>query len=72
MKDRRLFMFGRVKWFKSEKGYGFIAGDDGTDVFVHISELKKSGVKTLNEGERVEYKVEQTKKGVQAREVRKV
>lgn len=51
---------GEVKWFNSEKGYGFIApAEGGKDVFVHISEIEKSGLKSLNEGQRVEFELVQ-------------
>jgi CspA family cold shock protein len=46
---------GTVKWFNSQKGYGFIAPPGGKDVFVHISAVEKAGLSTLNEGQRVEY-----------------
>ncbi len=51
---------GEVKWFNTEKGYGFIAPDEGgKDVFVHISEVGKSGLKMLTEGQRVEFELVQ-------------
>jgi CspA family cold shock protein len=47
---------GTVKWFNSTKGYGFIKPDDSnTDIFVHVSAVEKSGLRTLNEGQRVQY-----------------
>ena len=50
---------GTVKWFNAEKGYGFIAPDDGSaDVFVHFSAIKSNGFKTLKEGQKVSYDVE--------------
>jgi cold shock protein len=50
---------GIVKWFNSEKGYGFIQPDDGTkDVFVHISAVEQAGLRTLNEGQKVGYEVQ--------------
>lgn len=50
---------GTVKWFNSEKGYGFIQPDDGNkDVFVHISAVERAGMRTLNEGQKVEYQEE--------------
>ena len=53
---------GKVKWFNSNKGYGFIAPDDGkNDVFVHYSALEKSGVNTLAEGQKVSFEVEKNK-----------
>jgi len=55
---------GTVKWFNSDKGYGFIAPDDGgKDLFVHHSEVKTSGYATLNEGQKVEYEVGEGQKG---------
>jgi CspA family cold shock protein len=57
---------GTVKWFNNEKGYGFISREDGDDVFVHYSEIKGSGFKSLEEGARVEFEVTQGQKGLQA------
>ncbi len=63
-------MQGTVKWFNSEKGYGFIQPDDGSaDVFVHYSEIQVNGYKTLDENQRVEYEVGQGQKGPQAQTV---
>jgi len=63
---------GTVKWFNDSKGYGFIRGDDGEDVFVHQSEIQMDGFRTLVEGERVEFEVTQGPKGPKAANVRKV
>jgi cold shock protein len=64
---------GTVKWFSNDKGYGFITQDDGgKDVFVHHSAISGQGYKTLAEGARVEYEVEEGPKGLQARDVRAV
>ena len=64
---------GKVKWFNSEKGYGFIALDDGSgDVFVHYSAIEGGGYRELQENESVELDVEQGPKGLQARGVRRV
>jgi cold shock protein len=64
---------GIVKWFNGEKGFGFIAPDDGTaDVFVHYSEISGSGYKSLEENQRVEFEVGQGQKGPQATNVRAV
>ncbi|WP_432536936.1 cold-shock protein [Kineococcus arenarius] len=58
---------GTVKWFNGEKGYGFIAPEDGSaDVFVHFSEINGSGFRSLEENDRVEYTVTQGAKGPQA------
>ncbi len=58
---------GTVKWFNGEKGFGFIAPDDGSkDVFVHYSEIGGSGYRSLEENQRVEFEVEQGNKGPQA------
>ncbi|WP_369052430.1 MULTISPECIES: cold-shock protein [Kineococcus] len=61
---------GTVKWFNGEKGYGFIAPEDGSaDVFVHFSEITGSGYRSLEENDRVEYTVTQGQKGPQASQV---
>ncbi|MGH3545879.1 MAG: cold-shock protein [Mycobacteriales bacterium] len=57
---------GTVKWFNSEKGYGFIAVDGGSDVFVHFSAIEQEGYKSLEDGQRVEFEVTQGPKGPQA------
>jgi CspA family cold shock protein len=57
---------GTVKWFNSEKGYGFIAVDDGEDVFVHYSAIQADGYRSLEESQRVEFEVVQGPKGPQA------
>ncbi|HVX16652.1 MAG TPA: cold-shock protein [Acidimicrobiales bacterium] len=61
---------GTVKWFNDQKGYGFIARDDGADVFVHFSAIQSNGFRTLAEGQRVEFEVTQGQKGDQASQVR--
>jgi cold shock protein len=62
---------GVVKWFNSEKGYGFIALDGGgSDVFVHFSAIQADGYRSLEEGQRVEFEVVQGQKGPQADQVR--
>jgi cold shock protein len=64
---------GTVKWFNSEKGYGFIATDGGPDVFVHYSAINMQGFKTLAEGDRVEFEVQAGRDGRdQASQVTKV
>jgi len=57
---------GIVKWFNDKKGYGFISTDEGQDVFVHYSSILGSGFKSLYEGQRVRFEVEQGQKGPQA------
>lgn len=57
---------GTVKWFNSEKGYGFITPEEGPDLFVHYSEIKGSGYRSLNEGDQVEFDITEGKKGKQA------
>jgi CspA family cold shock protein len=64
---------GTVKWFNPDKGFGFIAPDDGgADVFVHFSAIQSNGYRTLEENQKVEYNVTQGPKGPQAAEVRTV
>ncbi len=60
---------GTVKWFNGSKGYGFIARDNGEDVFVHYSAIEGQGFKNLEEGQRVEFNVEPGRKGLQATNV---
>ncbi len=66
MADREV---GTVKWFNGSKGYGFIAREGGDDVFVHFSAVQMEGYKVLEEGQRVEFSVEQGPKGLQATNV---
>ncbi|HYT26142.1 MAG TPA: cold-shock protein [Actinomycetota bacterium] len=61
---------GTVKWFNAEKGYGFIAPEQGEDVFVHFSAIQASGYRSLNEGQQVEFDITQGPKGAQAANVR--
>lgn len=63
---------GKVKWFNSEKGYGFIESEDGTDVFVHFSAINMEGYKSLEEGAAVTFEVIEGAKGPQAANVVKV
>ena len=60
---------GTVKWFSSSKGYGFIERESAEDVFVHYSAIQSEGFKNLDEGQRVEFSVEQGSKGLQAANV---
>lgn len=60
---------GTVKWFNGAKGYGFIQREGGDDLFVHFSALRGDGFRNLEEGQRVEFNVEQGRKGLQATDV---
>ena len=72
-KEYRKMPQGTVKWFNAEKGFGFIAPEDGSaDVFVHYTEIQGSGFRTLEENQRVEFEVGQSPKGPQATGVRAV
>ncbi len=59
-------IIGTVKWFNGSKGYGFIAQEEGADVFVHFSAIGIDGYRTLDEGQQVEFSIEQGPKGLQA------
>ena len=61
---------GTVKWFNASKGYGFISRQAGEDVFVHHSAIEQEGFRSLDEGQQVEFNVEQGSKGLQATHVR--
>jgi len=63
---------GTIKWFNSKKGFGFIEQETGDDVFVHYSAIEMAGFKTLSEGERVQFEVEENDKGLSAKKVLKV
>jgi CspA family cold shock protein len=63
-------MTGTVKWFNAEKGFGFITDDNGEDVFVHFSAIQSQGFKSLEEGQKVEFDVENGQRGPQATNVR--
>jgi CspA family cold shock protein len=60
---------GKVKWFNEKKGFGFIEQDGGKDLFVHYSAITSDGFKTLSEGQRVSFEVEETSKGPKAKNV---
>ena len=60
---------GTVKWFNAEKGFGFIAVEGGDDVFVHFSAIQSEGFKTLEEGQKVEFNIEEGNRGPQAANV---
>ncbi|NBI07125.1 cold-shock protein [Senegalia massiliensis] len=62
-------MNGTVKWFNAEKGFGFITGEDGKDIFAHFSQIQKDGFKTLEEGQEVEFDVVEGQKGLQAENI---
>lgn len=61
-----LFMTGTVKWFDGKKGYGFITGENGKEVFVHFSGIMTDGFKSLNEGQKVQFELGNGSKGEQA------
>jgi CspA family cold shock protein len=63
---------GIVKWFNDRKGYGFISQEDGNDVFVHFSSIDAPGYKTLAEGDHVDFDIEESDRGPEAKNVKKV
>lgn len=63
---------GTVKWFNSSKGFGFISREEGNDVFVHYKAIVSEGFKTLDEGDKVQFEVEEGPKGLQATNVTKI
>ena len=65
-------MDGKVKWFNAEKGYGFIVSEEGKDVFVHFSAIVQDGYKSLEEGQDVEFDVEEGQRGQLAKNVKKI
>ena len=69
---RSISMKGIVKWFNSEKGYGFITvrQQEGKDIFVHYSDIQSEGYKTLTEGQNVEFETEESERGVKAKNVK--
>ena len=60
---------GIVKWFNDRKGYGFINQEEGNDVFVHFSSIQSTGYKSLSEGDRVEFEIEESDRGPEAKNV---
>lgn len=65
-------MTGKVKWFNSEKGYGFITTDEGQDIFAHYSQIQKDGFKSLDENERVSFDIVEGDKGPQASNIESI
>ena len=72
MQEVSTMVSGTVKWFNDQKGFGFIQQDEGGDVFVHHSAIDMAGFKSLAEGDRVSFEVEQGQKGPAARNVKKL
>jgi CspA family cold shock protein len=73
LKRRGNFMsIGSVKWFNDAKGYGFITGEDGKDVFAHFSAINSDGFKSLKEGDKVQYDIVEGEKGPQAANIVKL
>ncbi len=65
-------MTGTVKWFDERKGFGFITSEDGQDIFVHFTSIQADGFKNLNEGDQVEFEINETDRGPQASNVVKI
>lgn len=63
---------GTVKWFNAEKGFGFISQESGPDVFAHFSEIHSNGFKSLDDGQKVNFEVEQGQRGLQATNITKI
>ena len=63
---------GKVKWFSNKKGYGFITGDNGQEIFVHQTAIKSSGFRTLEQGEQVDYNIIVSDKGPKAENVQRL
>jgi len=70
-KEVEIMANGIVKWFSNKKGFGFIEQEDGSDIFVHYSSIEMDGFKTLDEGERVTFEVEESDRGPAAKNVKK-
>ncbi len=71
-KEKSVLGNGIVKWFSNKKGYGFIEKEEGGDLFVHYSAINMSGYKTLNEGDRVSFEIEESERGPAAKNVEKI
>jgi len=71
-KEKEAMAKGTVKWFNESKGFGFLTSEDGSDVFVHYSAIQDAGFRTLHEGEKVSFEVEQGPKGPKAVNVTKI
>jgi len=71
LKEVEVMANGVVKWFSNKKGFGFIEQEDGSDIFVHFSSINMDGFKTLAEGERVTFEVEESDRGPSAKNVQK-
>lgn len=67
-----IMMQGKVKWFNAEKGFGFITSDEGSDIFVHYTQILGEGYKSLDEGQAVEFEVFEGDRGLQAKNVSKI
>ena len=65
-------MTGKVIWFNAEKGFGFISQENGPDVFAHFSEIQSNGFKSLEDGQKVNFEVEQGQRGLQATNITKI
>ena len=63
---------GKIKWFREDKGFGFIERESGEDVFVHFRSIRGEGYRTLKQGARVEFEISETDKGYQAEDVSEV
>jgi CspA family cold shock protein len=71
-KEVRALAEGTVKWFSEKKGYGFITMEEGQDLFVHHSSIEMAGFRTLSEGDKVSFDVEDTDRGPQAKNVKRI
>ena len=71
-KEVNVLLKGTVKWFNDRKGYGFINTEDGRDIFVHFSSIDATGFKTLSEGDQVNFDVEESDRGPEAKNVKKL